>query len=514
MRFPANNCYTLFATICLLALLIGITKLQATEALGAAETRPLVDDVVARPLRQLGPTIVGGEDAVLDAWPWMVALVDAATPNARDGQFCGGSLIHAEWVLTAAHCTYRNGLPLPPAQIDVVIGRHQLSSNEGRRVAVDQLIRHPNHSLVTRDYDVALLQLAAPVNQPPIRLLRDDQPTLDDEGQLTTILGWGLTSAGNGNSAADALQQVSVPVVSNHTCTYSYGLFAGRITPQMKCAGYRDGGYDACQGDSGGPQMLFDPLNNEWVQIGVVSWGYGCAAPFYYGVYARLSPLAAWIDSQTPDLRQPQVTPPPTPMPAPTMIPMPTPTALPGGLSATLHLPLIYFDTRLPVINGDFEQGADHGWQMHTLFTERNIWNHEELGANPTAHSGHMLARLGNANNEVSVIDQYITVPPDRPRLTFWRQIRSDDFCGYDVGGVVVNDQIVVRFNLCTLENQTTWREQVVDLSAYAGELVLLQIRVETNGSRPSSLFLDDVAWQAADREVQSMPGGSAIELD
>jgi len=53
------------------------------------------------------------------------------------------------------------------------------------------------------------------------------------------------------------------------------------------------GGLDACNGDSGGP--LFIP--NSSVQVGVVSWGQGCALPRYYGVYTEVSYFVNWINS-------------------------------------------------------------------------------------------------------------------------------------------------------------------------------------------------------------------------
>ena len=61
----------------------------------------------------------------------------------------------------------------------------------------------------------------------------------------------------------------------------------------MLCAGYEEtGGKDSCQGDSGGP--LVDKETKE--QIGVVSFGQGCAEPGYPGVYTQVSYFIDWIN--------------------------------------------------------------------------------------------------------------------------------------------------------------------------------------------------------------------------
>lgn len=52
-------------------------------------------------------------------------------------------------------------------------------------------------------------------------------------------------------------------------------------------------------GDSGGPLVTFDDTKQTAVQIGVVSWGYGCAQPSYPGVYARLTVGRNWIYENT-----------------------------------------------------------------------------------------------------------------------------------------------------------------------------------------------------------------------
>jgi hypothetical protein len=252
--------------------------------------------------------------------------------------------------------------------------------------------------------------------------------------------------------------------------------------------------------------MIFDSLNNEWVQIAVVSWGYGCAAPYYYGVYARLTEFAGWIDSHAAGLLRARLIPTPTP----TSVPVPTTTPVPpagGDLSIKLLLPVVRFSTDLPLLNGSFENGIGGGWQMRTLRAPRNIWTEDELSSNPLAHSGRLLAWLGGEDYEVSIIEQTVTVPRTQPVLNFWLQSRSEDTCGYDYAGVVVNDTVIRRFDLCEANNRTTWQQVSVNLSTYAGKTVLLQIRAETDRTQTSSFFVDDVAWQGAGVSEAAAPG-------
>ena len=85
--------------------------------------------------------------------------------------------------------------------------------------------------------------------------------------------------------------QVALPLVSKDRCSKSYG--RGRIHDSMLCAGQDRGGIDSCQGDSGGPMVC--EFNGRWYLEGVVSWGVGCAKPKYFGVYAHVRYLKAWV---------------------------------------------------------------------------------------------------------------------------------------------------------------------------------------------------------------------------
>ena len=111
------------------------------------------------------------------------------------------------------------------------------------------------------------------------------------DGKKCWITGWGhLSSSG---AAPDILQEVSVPVISTARCENSY---PEKIGDSMICAGLDEGGIDACQGDSGGP-MVCEEGGRYYLQ-GVTSWGYGCASPGKFGVYAKVKFVMKWLKDE------------------------------------------------------------------------------------------------------------------------------------------------------------------------------------------------------------------------
>uniref|UniRef100_G1Q4X6 Peptidase S1 domain-containing protein n=2 Tax=Myotis lucifugus TaxID=59463 RepID=G1Q4X6_MYOLU len=233
--------------------------------------------------------IVGGHDAADGAWPWQVGLWFWNQTSSQWILGCGGSLIHRQWVLTAAHCIPgRNPVTW---HFKVQLGRMRPSYSDSVQVA--RIIRHPNYSLEKKAVggaDVALLKLEAPVR--PSNLVRwirlPPATSAFPPGTRCWVTGWGDIATGEPLPPPQNLQEVEVPIVADETCRQQYG---NVIQDDMLCAG--TWGRDSCQGDSGGP--LVCKWRGTWVQVGVVSWGNGCGLPNFPGVYARVTSFLPWI---------------------------------------------------------------------------------------------------------------------------------------------------------------------------------------------------------------------------
>lgn len=270
----------------LLALASGLLFCLFPFSVHAAE--PQTATVASTPAQDSGPIrpyIVGGEESVPGARPWMVSL-------QRSSHFCGGSLIKNDWVLTAAHCVDGSST----SGLYAVVGRHAWNGSDGQRIAVSQIIVHPAYNDSTSDNDIALLKLSS-ASTLGLTLMQLPDAALIDEaaapGDLVTVLGWGTTT--EGGSIPSNLREVDVPVVSNSTCNSS-SAYNGQITSNMMCAGFASGGKDSCQGDSGGP-LMFTYAGTDY-QAGIVSWGEGCARPNKYGVYTKLLNYVSWVNEQ------------------------------------------------------------------------------------------------------------------------------------------------------------------------------------------------------------------------
>jgi hypothetical protein len=289
--------------------------------------------------------IVGGEPARLSDWPGQAALRLHSEAGRVSFYFCGGTAIGERWVLTAAHCLpdfiggltgrIANAAGQPfDGRLEVVLGAGDLTTVAPEHVfPVERIVIHeryraeidkaskiaggPKRSAAidqiaqTTGDDIALVRLARPWTGAVAQLALDaraDPPA----ARPVRVAGFGKTEHDLTRSRLPMVQhadrrsevfagsprllETAVSTIAPATCKARYP--GGMIGPGQVCAGLEQGGKDACQGDSGGPLAALDAGNCPY-QVGIVSWGDGCAEKEAYGVYTRVSHHAAWIQMHT-----------------------------------------------------------------------------------------------------------------------------------------------------------------------------------------------------------------------
>uniref|UniRef100_A0A2I2YW45 Peptidase S1 domain-containing protein n=1 Tax=Gorilla gorilla gorilla TaxID=9595 RepID=A0A2I2YW45_GORGO len=166
---------------------------------------------------------------------------------------------------------------LPISRIQVRLGEHieVLEGNE-QFINAAKIIRHPKYNSWTLDNDILLIKLS--------------MPAVINAHVSTIFLPTAPPAAGTkfliSADYPDELQCLDAPVLSQAEYEASY---PGKITNNMFCVGFLEGGKDSCQGDSGGPVVCNGQLQ------GIVSWGYGCAQKNRPGVYTKVYNYVDWI---------------------------------------------------------------------------------------------------------------------------------------------------------------------------------------------------------------------------
>lgn len=247
-------------------------------------------------------TVLGDSIVPEGTYPWMTTLI------LDDGsQGCGASLIHPEWVLTAAHCHIDfAGQP----QIDKVLINSLTSdinniASYSEFIEVDEIIVHEDFGgIIAGGFgpDIALLHLSNPSVLPTIDLATDNDVLYYSHGMPAKVLGWGKTQTGG--NLVDSLLLSNCVYMAHDTCANLYSnstaspTFYDLNVGGNICAGFFSGNSEvgAAQGDSGGP--LFYEIGSIIKQVGIVSGGNSdITTEDFPGVYTLIPNYIDWIDS-------------------------------------------------------------------------------------------------------------------------------------------------------------------------------------------------------------------------
>ncbi|KAF3852521.1 hypothetical protein F7725_005876 [Dissostichus mawsoni] len=249
--------------------------------------------------------IVNGEPATPHSWPWQVSMQvwPASRPEPTFFHTCGGTLIHKNWVMTAAHCFINYADELQ--RWNMCLGKHNLTFTEPsqRCFNVTGIYRHEGFkypTVPTVEFDIALVRLdgdVTPSNEISFACLPSVEEVLPATKKCYAT-GWGDETGDSMNAkVAEALNQVALPVVPYDTCKrMDYWWFQVKTT--MICCGYTlpDELQSVCQGDSGGPLVCQDTAGGPWEVHGITSFGpIGCIMNKKPSVFTRSSAYIPWI---------------------------------------------------------------------------------------------------------------------------------------------------------------------------------------------------------------------------
>ncbi|XP_004717061.1 serine protease 57-like [Echinops telfairi] len=237
--------------------------------------------LLTRPPGSWGARIIGGHEVAPHSRPYMASL------RFQGQHHCGGFLLRARWVVSAAHCI-KDRDPLAGL---VVLGAHDLRVAETTQqvFSIQDAFTHPDYQPSTHANDICLLKLnvsaalggAVGLLKLPRRGARPPKA-----GAWCQVNGWGAVS--DFQDLPPGLMEAKVRVLGSDTCNNSW---SGRLRPAMLCARSGDSrrrGF--CSADSGGPLVCGSRAH------GLVSFsGLWCGDPKYPDVYTQVSAFVTWI---------------------------------------------------------------------------------------------------------------------------------------------------------------------------------------------------------------------------
>ncbi|XP_030554493.1 trypsin delta-like [Drosophila novamexicana] len=227
--------------------------------------------------------IVNGHPIDIQEAPWQVSI------QKYGFHFCGGSIVASQIILTAAHCLVN----MDVKTLTIRAGS-RFWKKGGQVVKVAKIKSHTEYRAKKYLNDIAIMRLATPLKFGPLAQPITLTSSVPRDGTGASVSGWGLLKA-KSTKRPEILQAVNLRIMDYKKCqNTNYGRYGYSITRQMICAALNAN--DACQGDSGGPLVSKKKL------VGIVSWGRGCAAQGFPGVYTNIAYYKKWLKTEIKEL--------------------------------------------------------------------------------------------------------------------------------------------------------------------------------------------------------------------
>lgn len=230
--------------------------------------------------------VVGGHSIAIEDVPWHVSVRWTDEDGNDSGHFCGGSIIHPQWIITAAHCMEEDN-----RGIKAGITMQDEDGQSFGRFDIDVYV-HEGYSPETIHNDIALVRLHSPLELGGrVQVIEPATECDFMPGDWARVIGWGATQV-DGYGSSMQLLAADLSIVGDDVMDDVYGFPAGMTL------GAEAAGKSACAGDSGGSLGVFP--DDRWRLAGVSSFGGPeCATPGFPGGYTRVPSYIEWINGIT-----------------------------------------------------------------------------------------------------------------------------------------------------------------------------------------------------------------------